>query len=166
MVKKLSRKKARKLFKTLVGSHRKQAEAIYKLRDKILNGHMVAIDPGSNSMGYALFVSGRLHYAGSIAGKGSIGNRLKSMMNQLDGCLKELGAHHMVTVVELVRSQTGHHYLTWAAGAAVAALGSEHTLEVSTNLWKKLIGPKYKKTDENDAIAIGELVLAIAKEEE
>lgn len=149
----------RKIYKTLIGSHKKAADAIYKVRDKILTGTMMAIDPGSNSLGYAWYNNGELVESGVITKKGSIGERLAHVVSQL-------GKYQVpdVVITEFVRTNTGHVYLTWASGAAVAALGAKDTIEVHTGLWKKLITASYVKNDENDAVAIGALAVAIAKE--
>lgn len=154
-------RKLRKIYKTLVGSHRKSADAIYKLKDKILGGTVIAVDPGSNSLGYAVYTKGLLVESGTVITKGAIGERLAYMVAKLS----EYDTPD-VAVTEFVRTGTGHVYLTWASGAAMAALGSKNTIEVHTGAWKKLVTQSYVKNDENDAIAIGAFVVAIAKETE
>lgn len=150
--------KRRKIYKTLVGSHKKAADAIYKLRDLILTDTMIAIDPGSNSLGFAVFEAGVLVESGVIAKKGAIGKRLKHMITTLSQY------QAAVVVTEFVRTSTGHVYLTWASGAAVGALGADHTIEIHTGAWKKLVTASYQKTDENDAISIGRFAVEVAKE--
>lgn len=149
------------LYKKLVGSHRREADAILKLRSKILNGHLLSIDPGSNSLGFALFRGFDLVKSGSITAKGTVGQRLHLLMTGLQA---EFAMTPDVVLVEKVRTATGHIYLTWAAGAAVAAIGAEHTIEVTTGAWKRAVSEDYEKSDENDAIAIGNFAVTLCKE--
>jgi hypothetical protein len=153
------------LYKRLVGTHKRQADEIIKLRGKILRGTMVAIDPGSNSLGFSFWVNGVMVHSGSIKAKGTVGPRLQTLAAQLEqeGVACGVGAPDVV-VIEFVRSSTGHIYLTWAAGVAVAALGAEHTLEVTTGAWRKNVDKTYVKGDERDAIEIGKFAVTLCKE--
>lgn len=153
------------LYKRLVGTHKRQADAILKVRGKILGGTMVSLDPGSNSLGFCFFVCGELVHSGSIQAKGSIGKRLRKLTKALEDercrfALPEVD----VVVTEFLRSNTGHIYLTWAAGAAVGAMAAEHTLEVTTGAWRKNVGSDYVKGDEQDAIEIGKFAVTLCKE--
>ncbi len=152
------KQKVVKLLSTLVGSHKKEAEAILKLKATILGSYWISLDPGSNSAGYAYWYGDQLVSKGTLSAKGSISKRLQSMVLGVGDKKPE------VAVVERVRSNTGHIYLTWSAGALLAGVGATHTLEVSANAWKKLVGSNYVKTDENDAEAIGRFVLHLIKE--
>jgi hypothetical protein len=146
------------LYKKLVGSHKRQADEIIKLRSKILGGTMIAIDPGSNSLGFSVWLNGEMIHSEAITAKGPIGKRLKILSNALRGFSPD------VVITEFVRSNTGHIYLTWAAGAAIGALAGDHTLEVTTGAWKKNTDKTYVKGDERDAIEIGKFAVTLCKE--
>ncbi len=149
----------RKLFSSLVGTHKKEDEAILKLKHLVNDGYWISLDPGSNSSGYAYWYRDQLVSKGSIkAKKGGISKRLQEMTLAVGDKKPELA------IVEKVRTSTGHVYLTWSVGALLAGLGTEHTIEVSTGAWKKAVAQDYVKSDENDAEAIGRYVLALVRE--
>lgn len=152
------------LYKKLVGSHLKQAQAILKLKDTFATSWWLSLDPGSNSCGYALWYGLELVDSGSIQAKGSIGKRLSNIQQQFEAVLTTHQAKPEVAVVEFVRSNTGHIYLTWAAGALVATSKATHTLEISTGLWSKVKTAAYVKGDEADAFGIGTLVCTLLAE--
>jgi len=144
---------------TFNGNDAKTAKSIIKLKDTILNGTLLAIDPASKSVGYAVFEKGELHISGSYKASGSIGPRLKEI-----GDFLVQFEDPDVLAIEKVRTHSGHHMLTWGAGHAVGAVGAETTIEITCSMWKKVAGAQHIKSDENDAIAIGELVLYICRE--
>ncbi len=149
----------KKLISTLVGSHRKEADAILKLKDTISSSYWISLDPGSNSSGYAYWFGDKLVSSGSIKAKGNISERLQVMTAAMKGKAPE------IAVVEKVRTSTGHVYLTWSTGALLAGVGAKHTLEISTMAWKKNTSTDYVKGDEQDAIEIGKYVLRLVKED-
>lgn len=158
--------KKRKIYKSLVGSHKKAADSIYKVRNKILDGYVLAVDPASVSLGYALYNKGVLVKSGNLQtpAKGSIGDRLASLTKQLATETEQFDI--TVLAIEFLRTGVGHHFLVWSVGAIVSAIPCDHVVEVHTQSWKKLVTSSYKKSDENDAIAIGAFAVAIAKETE
>lgn len=153
-----------KLYSRLVGSHRREADEILKVKHKILTGRLVAIDPGSNSLGFSLWDNGVLMRSGSIKSKGPVGSRLADLRAQLS--CEILGGFTApdVMLLEKVRTGTGHVYLTWAAGVAAAAVCSDTVLEVSTMAWKKNTTSAYVKGDEQDAVEIGKFAVTLCKE--
>jgi len=67
-------------------------------------------------------------------------------------------------VVERIRGRLAHCYLVWSVGMLVSQLGANELLEIPVTVWKKHAGKDHKKSDEADAIAIGECAIALAKE--
>lgn len=134
---------------------------ILKHREIILSGVFLAVDPASKSLGFALYRQGVLDESGTIIadGKAPVGNRLASLSEQLG----ELATPD-VMAVEKVRTGTGHVFLVWSAGTAVAATNAPVTIELPVSMWKKFVGKEHEKSDENDAIAIGDTIIHICKE--
>ena len=149
----------RKLIDKLVGSHRKEAVNILKRKELILGGTMIAIDPSSLSMGYAVFKQGKLVENNVITAKGNIGFRLNKLCEMLPDISPD------VVIVEKVRSNTGHIYLTWSTGAAVARYPA-FICEVAFYAWKKNVGADYEKSDARDALEIGNFAITLCKEDE
>ena len=158
------RRKMRRLYKLLVGSHKAAADKIYTTRTKVLGGYLLAVDPASVSLGYALFHTGVLVKSGSIQAKGDIGKRLAKLTTELKKQVE--GVEIDVLAIEFLRGGVGHNYLIWSAGAVVSSILADHVVEVHSQSWKKLAGAHHKKSDENDAIAIGRFVVELCKETE
>lgn len=158
--------KKRKIYQTLKGTHRKGGDAIYKVRDKILNGYLLSVDPASVSLGYAVYHKGVLVKSGNLMApsKAAIGDRLRRLTVQLAEETEEFDIS--VLAVEFLRTGVGHHFLVWSVGAVVSAVPCDHVVEVHTQSWRKLTTSSYVKSDENDAIAIGKFAVEIAKETE
>lgn len=157
-------RRRRKLYKMLVGSHKAAADKIYTTRTKVLGGYLLAVDPASVSLGYALFQSGILVKSGSIQAKGDIGKRLAKLTTELKKQVEDVEID--VLAIEFLRGGVGHNYLIWSAGAVVSSVLADHVVEVHSQSWKKLITKAYKKSDENDAIMIGKFVVELCKETE
>jgi hypothetical protein len=148
------------LYDTLKGAHLKQANKILKHADKILGGTIISIDPSSKSMGWAVYTNGELVKAGVAKGEGSIGERLQQIYEMLPNTEPDL------IITELVRSSTGHIYLSWSNGTVLARYGPEDVLEISTNLWKKAIDDSYYKSDVMDAKFLGLFAIKLCREME
>ena len=147
-----------KLINKLVGQHKKEAAAILKHKETILDGTFISIDPASKEMGYALFTGGELIENGTAEGKGAIGPRLYQILNNLPDATVAL------VIVEKVRFGTGHVYLTWSTSVPIAKYGTA-VCEVSTRAWKKNVDDTYEKSDERDALEIGKFAITLCKED-
>lgn len=126
--------------------------------DVILTGTVLCIDPASNSVGYALYVKGKLTEGGKIVAtaKAPIHKRLEQIVRKLPQLDPDM------VIIELVRSSTGHVYMVWAVGAIVAHYGAP-LIEVPQRLWKNVQDDKYVKDDDVDAKYMGKYVIEIAK---
>lgn len=125
--------------------------------DVILTGTMLCIDPASISVGYALYVKGKLTTSGKVKAtpKMPIHTRLDEIVSSLPPLSPDL------VIIELVRSP-GHIYLCWSAGAIIAHYGTP-LIEIPQRLWKNAQDSKYFKDDEMDAKYMGKYVIEIAK---
>ena len=136
----------------------KMDKIIYACLDEILNGTLLAIDPGSNSLGYAFFRKGKLGISGEIRSESSKDPAHKRIHEIADQLL-ELEAPK-VLAIELIRKNTP---LIWSVGATVACVRSPHLIEVPIPLWHMLREEDYEKTDELDAELIGRTVIERAR---
>lgn len=120
-----------------------------------LIGNMLAIDPGSRVMGWAIYVGGMLRLSGTVdmPQGSSISARLCSLREQLN---KYFGGYKFdVLVMELIPRGTSHIYLHWACGVIVSAVDTRVILQCPISSWKAVTSESYHKTDENDAIMLG-----------
>ena len=156
-----------KLINKLTKSHLKIAQQILKHKNSILYGTVLAIDPGSHSMGYTLQVGGQIIDTGSLPANKSdgIALRLDTVSDQLLDVLKE---HRPVDVllIELVRTSTGHHYLTWSAGNAVRDSVSPVVIEIPEKLWSKAKDVGWFKCDALDSRYILEVANILCREDD
>ena len=143
-------------------------EALEHKKD-ILQGTILAIDPssgGSSPIGYAMFKKGKLTYSGSyMPAHRRMGQRLFDIQEHLR-CLFGSGKDIDIVVVEKIRCQGYMEKLVWSIGAILAAFGSTPNiieLHMPIQSWKKLAGPSHIKSDEADAIAIGQCLIALAQ---
>lgn len=135
---------------------------VAKLRGEILGGVMLVVDPASISLGYALYIEGKLEKSGTILlpAKSGISYRLFELFHliydfpQLD-----------LLVVERIRGRRAARELWWSVGVVVAASYVPAIIEMPIPTWKAFAGKGHVKTDENDALAIGDCIVALAKKE-
>ncbi len=134
--------------------------------DLLLTGTLLAIDPasGSSSMpGYAFFKGGVLVECGVI--KIEYNNKPQQRLASLAECVRREFSAVDVLVVEELRGNKVHPVLHWATGVIVASVKSSLFLEIPISLWKawsKTQGD-YEKSDDQDALMIGQTTLALAR---
>lgn len=127
----------------------------------ILGGTVLALDPasgGTSDPGWAVYHRGVLLESGTLGlAGGRVQYRLKDLYCQLSAYECD------VMVVEQLRgSGRTHIYLLWSVGVAVAATCPKLLLEMPVSCWKKHAGKAHVKSDENDAKAIGDTLIAMA----
>ena len=152
--------------KTLNGKHAKTAKQIQSVMSKLKVGDtIISIDPSSTSLGYAIFELTTEGWAkidsGAIKAKGAINERLHSLSVELGVWIRP-----SAVFVELIGGSTGHKYLVWSVGMVATTFPYCPLVEVQTGLWKKFVDKNYSKSDENDAIAIGNCAIEISKHKE
>jgi len=130
-------------------------------KEQILNGRLLAVDPGSKFAGYSIYDAGVLTSSGII----TMGNKLRvqQRLQHLYQQLHDLTACD-VFATERIRGSMSHEFLKWAVGVAVAAVRSPVLIEVPIGVWQAIKDAGYEKTDENDAQLIGKSLIWLAKE--
>ena len=122
---------------------------------EILEGTLLAIDPGSNSLGYAIYRASELDISGEIKGVGQNYERLHQIADQL----VELETPD-VLAIELINT---NKVLIWSVGTTIASIQAPHLIEVPIPLWHTLREDDYVKTDALDAELIGQVVINRAR---
>ena len=113
------------------------------------------IDPGSKSMGWAIFEGKELVQSGTVKCKGSdsIDKRLYAMAKSLKKSLEDWDKFDEINV-ERLNSRT-HHFALWSVGMIASVVGNktekfrEHP---SPAQWKKPIGLKFN--DKGEAVRL------------
>lgn len=129
----------------------------------ILKGSILAIDPASKSLGYAVTKKGKVVDQGTIQldARAPINERLKDIVRilQKDG-------EYSILAVEMIRGRMAHVYLTWSVGAVIGSAKAPVLIEIPIPAWKALakIDPDYTKSDDADAAKLAETLIALAKE--
>lgn len=138
----------------------------------ILTGTLLAIDPSSGSWnsktkeqsypGYALFKAGVLVESGVVQVSGKNKKAPERLRMVYDALVAKFTAPDILAI-ELIRGRMAHETLKWAVGVSIAAIRAPIVIEVPIMSWKKWAGKDHIKTDENDAVAIGMVVLEAAR---
>lgn len=136
-------------------------------RQSILRGQLVSIDPASISAGWALFDFTELCQSGTIAASAKLPahQRLESLYYQLQETIKPF-CEPQIVAIEKIRGRTSPPQLWWSVGVLQIALVPQAVIEVPISFWKKLaeLDPDYRKSDEQDAIKIGQAIIEFTKE--
>lgn len=131
-------------------------------RKAILEGTMLAIDPSSKSLGWALYKSAELVDSGTIVlTDKAVNRRLQALYDKLN-----VMDTPDLLVMEKIQGNTSHDYLKYSVGVGMAAIRTDRCILVPISAWKKVVAevPNYIKTDENDAILIGYTAIRAAEE--
>lgn len=148
-------------------------KTLYRARQDVLTGTVVAIDPSSGSFdkktkvqsypGYAVFKAGVLVESGVIPVDGrtqDIFGRMRFIRAEFDRMWPDVVD---VLAIEEIRGRMSHHYLKWAVGLSVGVIESTWTFEVPVQTWRKFAGKSHVKSDMNDAVAIGKTLIHMAE---
>lgn len=122
----------------------------------VLKGRLLAIDPGSNVLGWALFDKGELVESGSIAAhpKNKPHKRIISIMHDLKDATAK--ACDVLCVEQMFKFNPS---LIWSVGAVIEAKQPELFVEIPTRIWQAKLPADYVKSDERDAIEIGKALI-------
>ena len=127
----------------------------------ILEARTLVMDPSSKTLGYAIIEAGDIVASGTVdLGKEAVHYR----MQKLGEYLQNAGCYD-VLLVERIRGQMAHAYLSWSVGAILANTTADIFLEMPISVWKAHAGKEHVKSDENDAIAMANALIALAKGE-
>lgn len=145
--------------------YKKLLDFCQNFESAILDDHLVAIDPGSKNLGWASFQRGKLESSGVVCAdpKSPAHVRLRSMYDQLTYLFTPFPK---LVAMEKIRGIGSSHVLVWSVGVLQTAIRSSIVVEVPINFWKvlALLDPEYKKSDEADAIKIGQVLVTFAQE--
>ena len=139
-------------------------------KKNILMGSMLVIDPGSTSLGYAMYQHGSLITSGSIQVKSPfVQVRLKALAEEL----RQFPEVDLL-VTEYIHSPnhktipTNYTSLLKSIGCIMSNTQWNYCLEIAPILWKDVLGDiSIKgKNDEEDAKLIGEAMIRLANGEE
>lgn len=156
----------------------KKTQIYQHIRDackELVEGVVLVVDPsiGSSSSlpGYAVYRAGVLLDSGvlEVHVDGTRWHRLKEVYRQLENLSKAWAPD--VCVYEEIpvsahggRSQVSHASLLLALGVTMAAIEAPAFIGIAPQSWKRLVSADYVKSDEQDAIEMGRIVIDMAAE--
>lgn len=129
------------------------AEAGDKLPD------FIAVDPSSTSLGWACYKGGILHGSGTIRASSRKDNYIR-LLTIYDKLLPH--QDNNVLVLEQIRGNA-HKVLHWSVGATITAIRPDYLIEIPYECWKRMAWDGYEKTDENDAILMGAVLVELLR---
>lgn len=136
----------------------KFTKEVGKYLNKIIHGRVLAIDPASISMGWAMYFKTELVASGEIVApkkRADAWQRIGDMVTMLE-------AQGMVFDVMVIEKLGKNVPLIWSVGAAIGALKPQAMIEVHYTVWHPFRAPDYVKSDETDAQLIGLAVVTEA----
>ncbi len=145
---------------------------VEKLRGPLVYGNVLSIDPSigstSSSPGWAYYQAGKLIDSGVIHTGGSH-LELWQRARRLGDSLRALCSEYKVDVLiyEDIPATSGFNQnaiasLLKAVGVVLSCTTSSHVLGIHPASWKGYVRPEYKKGDQEDAIEIGRIAIALA----
>jgi hypothetical protein len=152
-------------YKWPKGKHTKKfTKDILENVDAIKHGSMLSVDPGTNSLGWALFQSGILVQSGEIKAteRKTTVIRLREILHDMYDRFEDNTIDLMV--VEMLRGNRVRPPLHWATGTVLAAIQPDSLIEVPIVFWHKIRPVEYVKTDELDAKLIGRCVCLVQQD--
>lgn len=134
-----------------VRAFKKQVSDLKGLATK---GSLLAIDPGSRSLGWAWFQGGEYMVSGTYKASNRTAphERLYQIMEQLQNWANP-------DVLAIEKMFKFNPSLIWSVGASIVTVKPTQMIEVPIPIWKALVPSTYVKSDETDAIFIGKAVI-------
>ena len=142
-------------------------ERLVPFVDTVLNGTILAIDPASICLGYAVLEKGEILVSGDKTHKGAIHSRLVGVYSTIKKLREEYNPE--LLIIEQLRSNSKHKTyspppLLWSIGVTIAA-AKVPVIEVSPKTHQVYSRRKdWPKTDENDAKAMAFIVHELCQE--
>jgi hypothetical protein len=146
--------------------------------EALLRGQVLVIDPasggGESRPGFALFYKGALSESGIIE-VGASTSQLHERLFELGRTLRDEFSNDIdVLIVEDVPlkrfgpdrtgSLAGQVNLHRSVGAVMGAVQCRFFIPIHPSTWHAHAGPDHKKSDENDAIAMGRCAMSMASD--
>lgn len=150
-------------------------QTIHENRLLLTQGKVLSIDPsvGSHSSmpGYAVYKAGVLQESGTLKINPELPTWKKlqelhrllrnlSKLHEIDACIYE----QMPVSAHGGRSQVSHATLLMAVGVTIGAVQARAFIGILPMSWKQHASPGYVKSDEQDAIEIGRIVIEMAQQ--
>ena len=143
---------------------------ILKYRKDLLSGEVLCVDPSSGSKssmpGYAVYRKGELVESGTI--EVPLGDKIYDRLVYLVACIKrEFNTTPDVLVIEDIPIGKGRlrmaalRSLNMSVGAIIGALEVDKVVALHPRFWKKHARVNYSKSDEQDAIMMGEVCFKV-----
>ena len=141
--------------------------------EEIRDGYLLCIDPsigsGSSMPGYAIFYGMEFAESGTIYVTPSWPAHIR--LQAIAECIRTEFETPDVAAVEALpvraigrgRSRRGHASLLQAAGAIASALPTPNLIYVDPRIWHSEVGDDYVKGDAEDAEAIGDTIIRLAR---
>jgi len=128
-------------------------------RTAILSGSLLAVDPGSISLGWAWFLTGELVISGEYQAPRTTSPhaRLSLIMDQL----QQWAQPQTLCVERMFRYNPS---LVWAVGAAIVTVRPASLIEMPIRIWQAFRDDTYEKSDQADAELIGRSLIYLAKD--
>jgi hypothetical protein len=157
----------------MLGSKTAAYKQVKEHGQSLIQGRVLSIDPsvgsGNSMPGWALYGASELKSSGTwiLNPRWPLEVRLRELANHVADMVV---SHHVdVLVYEDIPCQLygfgnakANSSLHRAVGAILSANVNKH-VGISPSSWKKMVGPDYIKSDENDAIEIGRIVIGEAR---
>jgi hypothetical protein len=164
----------RRLRDSMIGKTTKAYAEIEKYSGLVLKGRVLSIDPsiGSTSSmpGWAVYDSGELIDSGIVTIE--VSNDIPDRLQQLHFGIRKLMQtwEPDILVYEDIPAQrhgggnaVAHASLLKATGAILSVPGPIGFIGLHPLTWKRHVRPDYRKSDENDAIAMGYIAVDLSK---
>jgi len=150
---------------------RKFYSQVMQLKDFILDGSMLVVDPssgGTSLPGYAIVKAGEVKEVGTI--DIPKGMQPQERLHELQNCLLKDFSAVDVLVIELLRGNMVKYTLWWACGATVASIKCAKLIEIPIPAWKAVAkvtdwypDEKTRGMDDLDAMVMAHTILRLAQ---
>lgn len=155
---------------TWAGGSRIFYAALRDMSDAVLGGTLVTIDPSIGSRdsqpGYAVFYKGTRQVSGTVAidWRETSYRRVAILLERVQTLLPS--PPDVLGIEQISKAMPGNSKLLWAVGVTIAGAAATQTIEIPITFWKSYARdkPGYVKGDEQDAIAMGEAMIAYCRE--
>lgn len=157
-----------------ISSSTKLYGQIREHKELLLAGTVLSVDPSCGSLssmpGYAVHINGILVGSGIIQldPAQDLGDRLCNLRIYL-AHLQKVWNPDILIYEEIAsrafngRAASGHASLLKSVGVVLASVEVGGRIGMRPNIWKKLVRPSYRKSDEGDAIEMGFIAIDLAR---
>lgn len=137
--------------------------------DNLLNGRVVAIDPGSTGSGYAIYVGGQVSSMGIIEPDPGV-SVLHHRLQQIAEGVSRVTAGADIVVLEKIGAPNektrikSYLPLIKSVGAILSSMQCKYMLELMPRTWQLFRDEGYEKKDDIDALYLGYAAIELARQ--